>query len=133
MLHAIKVLANIFSAINPLLFTLALLHIVFEFSSVSRAIDVSVFSVTVSHIILKFTSVYVALGVPEYACSFSFAINPVTFVMGTVDPILNPVAMPYFVFVVFAATVRRSNNIVSLTSILTIVFMITQLVLNRTF
>ena len=57
----------------------------------------SILSISVSHVILKLATVYVSFCVPESSLTFSFVEVPLSFIVSTVDPVLNSITVPEFI------------------------------------
>jgi hypothetical protein len=121
MLHSVLVGPNILGTIDPLLFAVAFLDVVFEFSLVLASVDVSVLSITIGHIILELSSVHISFSVPEGSLSLSLVEVPLALVMGSIGPVLNSISMTKLinVFIILGVrpimVIRHSSSVCRIT------------------
>ena len=96
MFHSILIVANIFSSINPSLFALPLLNIVYPLSFVSASIHMSVNSKSTCLVCFEFTNINVSFSMPKCSFSLSFIFYPVALINSTVCPYLNSISTSFF-------------------------------------
>jgi hypothetical protein len=95
---------------------MAFLHIFFPGAYISAAVYVSICSMAVSLVIPELPIVDISFSMPESPTSFSFILYPLTLVLRSVRPDLDPVPMAFFTL--HLSFVDRSVWIVVLIDIL---------------
>lgn len=92
--HAVLVVPDVFGPVDPLFFSMTFLDIVFELSLIFGAIDVGVISVAISHVVFELTPVDISFSMPEGALAFCLIERPLAFIVCSVSPVLNSIAVP---------------------------------------
>ena len=98
---------------------MAFLDIVFELTFIFGTVNVRVFAVSIGHVIFELTLVYVTFGMPERALTFRLVEVPLAFVMRSVRPVLNTVAVSEFLNI--GIVVHSAVSVVLARSIATII------------
>jgi hypothetical protein len=93
MLHAVLIVANVRSSINPYLFTLSLLDIMYPVTLISTAILVNVHPKSMSLIVQKLPNIDVTPAMPKRALATGLVVLPLPFVHGSILPFVDAVAI----------------------------------------
>ena len=73
---------------------MSFLNIVLKLSLVLGSIDVGILSKPIRHIILEFSLINISFCMPERTLALRFVKEPLTFIMGSIGPVLYSVAVP---------------------------------------
>ena len=93
MLHAFNVVSLVFGAISPFFEAVALLDVIFELPNICASIRVSICSLPISHVVLELSGIYITLSMPEGSSAFCFVVDPVSFIVSTIHPVLYSIAV----------------------------------------
>ena len=80
-----------------------------------------ILAISIRHVVLELTLVYVTFSMPECALTFRFVEVPLTFVVRSISPVLNAIAMSEFlnirIIVHGAVTVTLARSVASIITI----------------